>query len=477
MGACSQLTLDMVSKIVSEYPPQTREEEFEMCRKYAGSPEKLQELLVYHNLTFMMMKIKDYKARTVDADDFFMYGIRGLVDAARKFDPDMGKRFTTFAEFYIRKSMRYVFDEGLTDVRVNRSTSAILDAPCSAEESESGTIGDWLERNSSPANWAPPDPSESLERIREARENRELVDWLCDYILPDTTPEVCVKACKLYMRGHSMYQVCKLMKVRLGVIKNAVTTYIPKIAKAITWASPGTELYDVLGRHKAKPRKRITADAVYAFLCENKISIDRQVETEKERVDRLMGDFDAAVALKSEAMGRYGAGADFSAMRMVYELHMKREDIDSIGRALGIPVTYAMFLRERGITLVKEYLSGKLSAPIEDRVEEGKVRIVEDLDAAGRPVYLSEQNEGKVESQEDRRKRFIVRIKTVNYGGLQKQYKTTGRKSRQVTTFGRMRGGFYTMDFYLRVSGKRKMTLRQVEMMLRLDPTYQSRPV
>ena len=70
MEICSQLTMDMVDKIVSEYPPQTPAEESEMCRKYADNPEKLHELLVYHNLTFMMSRVKDYRMRTVDGDDF-----------------------------------------------------------------------------------------------------------------------------------------------------------------------------------------------------------------------------------------------------------------------------------------------------------------------------------------------------------------------------------------------------------------------
>ena len=473
MGTYSQLTMDMVSKITSEYPPQTREEEAEMCRRHADKPEKLQELLVYHNLPFMMEQVKNYKMRTVDKDDFFMYGVRGLVEAAKRFDPSLGKRFTTLAEYYIKKSVQYVFSPTLVDVKTNMLTSTIYDAPTSSEDMESATIGDWLAMHSSPANWAPPDPAESLERVREAKENKELVDWLCNYILPDTTPESCFKACKFYMRGMSMSQICGLLKIRMGVVKNALITYIPKIAKAIARAKPGTELHDVLNRHKAKPKERVTAETVYAFLCDNRIKIARQVETETERVERLMGDFDAAVALKSEAMGRYGVGADFSAMRMVYELHVKGESAESIGRTLGIPVTYAMFLRERGVALVKEYLSGRLNVPTEAQVEEegdeGEVRIVQELDAEGRPVYLSEQDEEREETQKDRRERFVVKVKTSSYDLFQKQYKTIGRRSRLVTTFGRMRGGYYTMEHYLRLSGKRKMTLRQVEMMIRLQ--------
>ena len=87
-------------------------------------------------------------------------------------------------------------------------------------------------------------------------------------------------------------------------------------------------------------------------------------------------------------------------------------------------------------------------------------------------MYLSEQDEDREETQEDRRKKFVEKVKTVSYDSFQKQYKTIGRRSRLVTIFGRMRGGFYTMENYLRISGRRKMTLRQVEMMIRLDPSY-----
>ena len=474
MGICSRLTLDMVNKIVKEYPPQTPEEEAEMCQTYANFRDKLEELLVLHNITFMMQRIKNYRERTTDADDFFSLGVRGLIKAAERFDPTRGNRFLTYAEFYIQQSMRNLFAAQLTDVQTNSNTTPLFDAPYSADEDDSATIGDWLALNSSPANWAPPDPAASLRAVRDKKENKEFVDWLCDYILPDTTPNNCYKACKLYMQGMSIGQTAATLNIKIKTVKNAVVTYIPKIAKAIAYAQPGTELYDALTRHKVVPKMRLKTEAVYEFLCENKIKLCREVETEDERLARLMGDFDAAVAFKTAAMGRYGRGADFTAMRMVYERHMKKESINSIGESLGIPVSYATFLRERAITLVKEYISGKMDLPMNGK-EDKPVEIVEEVTSDGRPVYLSEKEIAKVEEEADERPRdpeFIVRTKTTAYERMQRQYDTVRWKKGLVTTFARMRGGFYTMDNYLNVGGHTGMTIRQVAMMMRLDPKY-----
>ena len=76
-----------------------------MIAKYKGNREKLNELLVMHNIKFVFTVAKKYMSKTRDFDGLVQEGLKGLAEAAARFDIDRGNKFITYAGWWIRKFM------------------------------------------------------------------------------------------------------------------------------------------------------------------------------------------------------------------------------------------------------------------------------------------------------------------------------------------------------------------------------------
>ena len=85
-----------------QYPPLTAEEASELILRWQGNREHLNELLVLHNASLLMGWAKNYamKYRDMDVDDMIQCGFIGLWRAAKKFEPERGLRFSTYAGYH-----------------------------------------------------------------------------------------------------------------------------------------------------------------------------------------------------------------------------------------------------------------------------------------------------------------------------------------------------------------------------------------
>jgi RNA polymerase sigma factor (sigma-70 family) len=61
--------------------------------------------LVRNNLSFVVWIARTYRHRGVAFDELVAQGNLGLLEAARRFDPTRGTKFTTYAAWWIRKSI------------------------------------------------------------------------------------------------------------------------------------------------------------------------------------------------------------------------------------------------------------------------------------------------------------------------------------------------------------------------------------
>ncbi|MFI2374842.1 sigma-70 family RNA polymerase sigma factor [Streptomyces sp. NPDC018964] len=79
---------------------------------------RARDCLVVHNQRLVRSLARLYQEQGLDHDDLLQHGFLGLLRAARKFDPTMGNKFSTYATWWIRQSItRAIADEG-TLIRV-----------------------------------------------------------------------------------------------------------------------------------------------------------------------------------------------------------------------------------------------------------------------------------------------------------------------------------------------------------------------
>jgi len=96
---------------VSRYPLMTREEEREMAQRVRMEGDKgAEHRMVLANLRLVVKIALDYRSH-LDILDLIQEGNMGLVRAVRKYDPERGTRFSTYASFWIRAYMlKYLMD-------------------------------------------------------------------------------------------------------------------------------------------------------------------------------------------------------------------------------------------------------------------------------------------------------------------------------------------------------------------------------
>jgi RNA polymerase primary sigma factor len=100
-----QSALDQYLRDVSRHELITPEREKELGAKaLKGDEEAIQEL-ARANLRFVISVAKKYQNRGVSLTDLIQEGNVGLVTAARKFDPEQGVKFISYAVWWIRQAI------------------------------------------------------------------------------------------------------------------------------------------------------------------------------------------------------------------------------------------------------------------------------------------------------------------------------------------------------------------------------------
>ena len=113
-------------KEISRIPLLSVEEEKELgYRVQAGDKEALQKL-IESNLRFVIKIAKKYRASGLPFLDLINEGNVGLMEAARRFDPDRGVRFTSYAVWWIRQSILLYLSRAAHAFRVSPKSANIL---------------------------------------------------------------------------------------------------------------------------------------------------------------------------------------------------------------------------------------------------------------------------------------------------------------------------------------------------------------
>jgi RNA polymerase primary sigma factor len=100
-----QSSLDQYLKEVSTHSLLNSAQEIELGKRAQAGDERAVQELVRANLRFVISVAKKYQNRGVSLSDLIQEGNVGLVTAARKFDPDQGVKFISYAVWWIRQAI------------------------------------------------------------------------------------------------------------------------------------------------------------------------------------------------------------------------------------------------------------------------------------------------------------------------------------------------------------------------------------
>ena len=95
--------------VIEKHPPLTPEEESEIVLREGHNRERLNELLVLHNVALIVQSAKAYalQYRDQDVDDMIAQGLMGMWQAAKNFDLTRGVRFSTYCIYKAKRRMQY----------------------------------------------------------------------------------------------------------------------------------------------------------------------------------------------------------------------------------------------------------------------------------------------------------------------------------------------------------------------------------
>jgi RNA polymerase primary sigma factor len=112
-------SFDQYLQDVERYPlidnPET---EREIARRARAGDREAAERLVTANLRFVISYVKKYQGRGLNLAELVCIGNEGLLKAVKKFDPDKGVKFISYAVWWIRQTVLQALAEQTRSVRI-----------------------------------------------------------------------------------------------------------------------------------------------------------------------------------------------------------------------------------------------------------------------------------------------------------------------------------------------------------------------
>ena len=111
---------------IQKYPICTKEEEYRLAERIQSGDEEALKRLVEANLRFVVLVSKKYLRSGIPLADLINEGTIGLIEAAKRFKPERGVRFITYAVWWIRQAILFAIAEKGRIIRIPVKQEAIL---------------------------------------------------------------------------------------------------------------------------------------------------------------------------------------------------------------------------------------------------------------------------------------------------------------------------------------------------------------
>ncbi|MGH7517032.1 MAG: sigma-70 family RNA polymerase sigma factor [Gemmatimonadales bacterium] len=102
------------------------EEEKRLARRAQSGDQTAAERLVTANLRFVISYVKKYQGHGLELSELVAIGNEGLLKAVRKFDPDHGVKFISYAVWWVRQAVLKALAEQTRSVRIPLNQNSAL---------------------------------------------------------------------------------------------------------------------------------------------------------------------------------------------------------------------------------------------------------------------------------------------------------------------------------------------------------------
>ncbi len=99
-------SLSIYLREINKLPLLTAEQERELANRIAEGDPEAREILIRSNLRLVVSIATKHARRGVSLDDLINDGNMGLIRAAESFDPHFKTRFSTYASFWVKQSIK-----------------------------------------------------------------------------------------------------------------------------------------------------------------------------------------------------------------------------------------------------------------------------------------------------------------------------------------------------------------------------------
>ncbi len=110
---------------ISKYPLLTPEEEKEVAKRAKEGDKEALEKLIKANLRFVVNVAKNYVGYGIPFQELISAGNIGLIEAAKRFDPEKGVRFISYAIWWIKQSILQTIQNQKEIIRIPQKTQNI----------------------------------------------------------------------------------------------------------------------------------------------------------------------------------------------------------------------------------------------------------------------------------------------------------------------------------------------------------------